>query len=188
MEQYLIERLISGCESSTIKSYLVKNASRINYSNNNGRASVTLPLELNNIYELKYVREIEQLFLNQLNLKEVHITLNPYGHKKDYLDDYQKFTRTTAIYPTHQALNYLTMGLVSEAGEVAGVVKKWVRGDMTTATMHDRLSSELADILWYWVRLFDETGLDFHQAIKDNIAKLEQRKQNNTIKGDGDER
>ena len=48
----------------------------------------------------------------------------------DYLSvqTYQRFTKTTAIYPQHQATNYLGLGLASEAGEVAGVLKKWVRG------------------------------------------------------------
>ena len=36
------------------------------------------------------------------------------------LEAYQKLTRETAIYPKEQALVYLTLGLTSEAGEVAG--------------------------------------------------------------------
>lgn len=43
------------------------------------------------------------------------------------LEAYQTATRETAIYPKEQALVYLTLGLTSEAGEVAGKVKKIIR-------------------------------------------------------------
>lgn len=45
------------------------------------------------------------------------------------LKTYQAFTRTTAIYPEDRTLEYLGLGLASEAGEVAGVVKKWIRDE-----------------------------------------------------------
>jgi len=34
------------------------------------------------------------------------------------INDYQKWTRKTFIYPPDKALEYLTLGLVGEAGEV----------------------------------------------------------------------
>ena len=43
------------------------------------------------------------------------------------LTDYQVWTRTTAIYPKEKALDYLGLGLCSEAGEVAGKLKKKIR-------------------------------------------------------------
>ena len=40
------------------------------------------------------------------------------------MNEYQEFTRTTAVYPKHSAVAYLGLGLAGEAGEVADKVKK----------------------------------------------------------------
>jgi hypothetical protein len=47
-------------------------------------------------------------------------------------NDYQRETLTTAVYPdagtcSDIELYYLTMGLTSEAGEIAGKIKKLLR-------------------------------------------------------------
>ena len=42
-------------------------------------------------------------------------------------DDYQKAAETTAIYSKKTALEYLSLGLASEAGEVAGHIAKYYR-------------------------------------------------------------
>ena len=42
-------------------------------------------------------------------------------------DNYQDASECTAIYPKTVAIEYLSLGLVSEAGEVAGKVKKALR-------------------------------------------------------------
>jgi len=44
-------------------------------------------------------------------------------------DEYQDWTDSTAIYPEDKALEYVALGLVNEAGEFAGKVKKILRGD-----------------------------------------------------------
>ena len=46
------------------------------------------------------------------------------------LKEYQEFTKTTAVYPPSKAIEYLALGLTSEAGEVAGVIKRYLRGDV----------------------------------------------------------
>ena len=40
---------------------------------------------------------------------------------------YQEQAKTTAIFPPERALEYLTLGLVGEAGEVANKIKKVIR-------------------------------------------------------------
>ncbi len=102
------------------------------------------------------------------------------------INEYQKFTKTTAIYPTHQALNYLTLGLASEAGEVSGVIKKWVRGDHTSQAMQDKMKNELGDVCWYIARLADELGIPLSEILEANKDKLIARQNANTLRGDGE--
>ena len=63
-------------------------------------------------------------------------------------DEYQQETMKTAVYDKDVAVTYLALGLASEAGEVAGKVKKWVRGD-TSYVDTDEIAKELGDVLWY---------------------------------------
>ena len=101
-------------------------------------------------------------------------------------NEYQKFTKTTAIYPPEKAIDYLILGLTSEAGEVASLRKKNLRGDAALDTQ--KLMYELGDCLWYIARIADEIGVDLEYLATKNRDKLERRKENNKIKGEGDER
>ena len=101
------------------------------------------------------------------------------------LGDYQVWTRSTAIYPGSKAIEYLALGLTSEAGEVAGKVKKYVRD------LHwdrDAVIAELGDVFWYLARMCDEMNIDAVNVLQLNHDKLESRKARNTIKGNGDNR
>jgi len=102
--------------------------------------------------------------------------------------EYQLLTRKTAIYSQETFLEYLTLGLASEAGEVSGVVKKYIRKDYDLNTAKDKLVKELGDVIWYWARLCDELGLDPEEVMEKNIDKLLDRQVNNTLQGDGDDR
>ena len=66
-------------------------------------------------------------------------------------NEYQEKCKATAIYPKKDALAYLSLGLVSEAGEVAGKVKKQIR-DGTISNV----ASEIGDVLWYCAMLANE--------------------------------
>lgn len=102
--------------------------------------------------------------------------------------EYQNWTRSTAIYPGHgeNGFNeclYLTLGLTSESGEVAGKVKKIIRGDKVDPEAY---VSELSDVLWYLARLCDNVGITMEDLADYSVKKLEERKATNTIKGSGD--
>ena len=106
-------------------------------------------------------------------------------------DDYQKATKQTAKYPEQMALVYLSLGIASEAGEVAGKMKKWIRdGDskMTREQWVQAMSSEIGDVLWYAARLADELDLDLGQIAQENMDKLLDRKERGVIGGSGDNR
>lgn len=105
-------------------------------------------------------------------------------------NEYQTKTLETAIYPdaglgSSTELYYLAMGVASEAGEIAGKVKKLLRDGSydSVAIMH-----EVGDVLWYCARLSDALGFELEDVMQVNYAKLTRRKDNGTIKGSGDTR
>jgi NTP pyrophosphatase (non-canonical NTP hydrolase) len=156
------------------------------------------------------------------------------------IETYIRWTDTTAIYPQEREQEYLRLGLLSEVGEVAGVLKRRVRdGEISP----EKLLAEIGDLLWYlarlhrnaetwseaaeldaksngdyrgseaqsvedidtlvqiaaltdgpvqtvarFLRLLRRHDLALDEVITSNIAKLEGRKQRNTIQGAGDER
>ena len=90
------------------------------------------------------------------------------------LNEYLDFTNGTAIYPeagsgSNLELYYLSLGLVSEAGEVAGKVKKLIRdGKYDPAG----IVKELGDVFWYAVRLVDAVGYSPDDALTISLAML----------------
>ena len=104
------------------------------------------------------------------------------------LKQYQEWTITTSIYPGagehgfNEAL-YLTLGLTSEAGEVAGKVKKIIRGDTVEP---ESLVSEMSDVLWYLTRMCDNLGFNLEDLADYNYKKLEARKNANALQGNGE--
>jgi len=102
-------------------------------------------------------------------------------------DYYQTQCNHTAIFPEDDAIEYLTLGLCSEAGEVAGKLKKKIR-DGEPANFKEEMSAELGDVFWYLAVLADRLGLNLSDIAFDNITKVMLRKHNNTLKGSGDHR
>lgn len=105
--------------------------------------------------------------------------------------DYQTKSRKTADYPAiGHAVIYPTLGLVNEAGEVAGKIKKVFRdkgGEISEET-RQAIKAELGDVLWYIAQLATELNLSLDEIAESNIAKLYNRLERGKIKGDGDNR
>jgi len=106
------------------------------------------------------------------------------------INDYQDWTKTTAIYPPERAMDYLVAGLCSEAGEVAGKYKKIIRDKDGIVDVQDSydIVSELSDVLWYVARIADTVGWDMSDVIDVNVSKLTDRQERDAIGGSGDVR
>ena len=123
---------------------------------------------------LKLEEEARKFMRDRLVIKEVMTA-----------DFYEERASLTAIYPKEKALEYLALGLTSEAGEGAGKVKKLIRdgkGDKKA------IASEIGDVLWYCAMLAKETKVSLNDIMKDNLKKLYSRKERGTLQGSGDNR
>lgn len=99
----------------------------------------------------------------------------------------QSFTTWQPIRTDH-AIVYPTLGLVNEAGELAGKVKKIFRDKDGVISEADRLAlkSELGDVLWYLTQICTQLDLELAEVAQANIDKILSRKQRGTIGGEGD--
>lgn len=108
------------------------------------------------------------------------------------LNEYQKIAITTALHKAEHKIIYPALGLGNEAGEVQGKIKKWLRGDDGEGEMSterkEALKGELGDVLWYLAVLANDLGIPLDEIAKENINKLQSRKERGVIKGDGDVR
>ena len=97
---------------------------------------------------------------------------------------YQIEAKKTAVFPSNKALEYLSLGLVGEAGEVANKVKKIIRDKKTNVDV----SSEIGDVLWYCAMLADHFNVNLGKIMEENIWKLKDRKLRGVLHGSGDSR
>ena len=116
--------------------------------------------------------------------------------KERYMSDitateYQNKAAETAIFPKEKALEYLTLGLAGEAGEITNKVKKLIRDGADREEYHAKLNAighELGDVLWYCAMLAREVDMNLGRIMEDNLEKLADRKARNRLQGDGDNR
>lgn len=93
-------------------------------------------------------------------------------------EDYQSEASQTALYPRRMSnLDYPTLGLAGEAGEVANIVKKIQRDNdgVITDEIRGKLKDELGDVLWYISACADELGLTLNEIAEFNVNKLAKR-------------
>ena len=104
------------------------------------------------------------------------------------MDFYQRRASETAKYPESSGLVYCVLGLASEAGEVAGKLKKAIRDEdgVISESRKANLRAELGDVLWYCAMVAMETTLS--SVAEENLVKLFDRKDRGVIGGDGDKR
>jgi len=93
-------------------------------------------------------------------------------------EEYQSEASATALYPRRMSnLEYPTLGLTGEAGEVANIVKKIQRdsGGVITDETRLKLKDELGDVLWYISACADELGMTLTEIAEYNVGKLAKR-------------
>lgn len=105
--------------------------------------------------------------------------------------EYQQKASETAIFPKNKALEYITLGLTGEAGEIANKVKKLIRDGADEETLEQKkieIGYELGDVLWYCAMLAREVDINLGHIMEKNIEKLHSRKERGTLGGSGDNR
>ena len=93
-------------------------------------------------------------------------------------EEYQSEASQTALYPRRlENLEYPTLGLAGEAGEVANIVKKIQRdhGGVLNDEIRGKLKDELGDVLWYISACADELGITLQEIAEYNVNKLAKR-------------
>lgn len=116
--------------------------------------------------------------------------------RKDYtLDDYQGDAGSFAIYPkgwgvVDIGITYAVLGLSSEVGELAGVLKKVHRDDdgVFDSDALVKMAKELGDVLWYVSQVAEELGCDLSEIAALNTKKLASRQKRGALGGNGDDR
>jgi NTP pyrophosphatase (non-canonical NTP hydrolase) len=105
------------------------------------------------------------------------------------LDEYQKKALKTVL-PASDNLPYAALGLSSEAGEVASIIKKWIRDNNSDIEKLDKaaMSKELGDALWYIAVTAHLLGFSLDQIAKGNADKLSDRQKRGVLGGSGDNR
>ena len=106
-------------------------------------------------------------------------------------DLYENLAGQTAIFPEDKALEYLALGMTSEAGEVAGKVKKLIRDGEDVEGFEIKklaIASEIGDVIWYCAMMAKEVGVPLNDIMKENLKKLHGRKERGTLQGSGDNR
>jgi NTP pyrophosphatase (non-canonical NTP hydrolase) len=108
-------------------------------------------------------------------------------------DLYQTLAMETAVYPGKRGLLgllYCGLGTAEEAGEVAGKIKKVLRDNngVVDGVQRERIKKEMGDVLWYLAGVAKELGINLGSVARENILKLQGRRERGTIHGDGDDR
>lgn len=152
-----------------------------------GMAHYGVSMSGNNLTFAEWVRHLQEELMDAALYAERAAAEQTARPVVDFYS-YQQATAETAIY-TSRVL-YPALGLASEAGEVAGKVKKVLRdrGGVPTEADRDALKAELGDVLWYVARLAADLNIPLQEIAEANISKLRDRANRGVIQGSGDNR
>lgn len=108
----------------------------------------------------------------------------------NFLDNYQAAIGKFATYAgagtgSENELMYLALGLSSEAGEVAGKVKKFYRDGVM---YNEDVAQGLGDCFCFLCMLCRAIGYSASDVVAMNFEKLNDRFERDKIEGEGDDR
>jgi len=106
------------------------------------------------------------------------------------MQDYQTQASKTAIYNDADIIIYPALGMLSEAGEVAGKIKKVLRdknGNFDPVE-REKIAEEVGDVLWYLAALCTDLDIGMETIARRNLDKLNSRMARGVISGSGDHR
>ena len=91
---------------------------------------------------------------------------------------------------THDDVWYAALAINGEAGELAECVKKLSRdgGGVLSPMRKLDMVKEAGDVLYYLDRFLRAIGSDLDEAMRVNLAKLQDRQERGKIQGEGDAR
>ena len=106
------------------------------------------------------------------------------------MQDYQTQASKTAIYNDADIIIYPALGMLSEAGEVAGKIKKVLRDKNGNFDPVERqkIAEEVGDVLWYIAALCTDLDMGMETIAQRNLDKLNSRMARGVIAGSGDHR
>lgn len=105
-------------------------------------------------------------------------------------EDYHTQATKTVIYSDADVIIYPALGLVSEAGEIAGKIKKILRDSNGQFLPEHReaLADEAGDCLWYLDTFCTDLGFTLESVAQRNLNKLNSRLSRGVLGGSGDNR
>lgn len=114
----------------------------------------------------------------------------------DTLKDYAqkalkvKLYENTHLTPKFANIVHLVLGLSGETGELSEKIKKAIRdkGCYISDKDYQLIEKEMCDIIFYWVALCDELGMDPDEVLNMSLVKIQDRLDREVLQGSGDER
>lgn len=107
-------------------------------------------------------------------------------------DEYQEKALSTVLTTDDKFKDLLhwVLGINGESGEIAEKVKKIIRDKNGKVSDDDKkeLAKEIGDVLWYLAVFAEDLGMSLDEIARQNLDKLQSRKQRGVLGGSGDNR
>lgn len=120
---------------------------------------------------------LKQIDLNSYKNFVEGVTSLQSNSTKLFIDNLEETQKYLNVFDINMSLLMTsTIGMSSESGEFAEIVKKVLfQGKPFTDQTKAHLKSELGDVIWYWINACRALDVDPNEVIAQNVQKLESR-------------